>query len=116
MNYYVPLTKIDEEIKYQKFEMKMKKIAKITMIGLFILLTIIATKTIVEENIQREQLLYTDTEVIRVSEGESLWDIANQYKTSVDKREIIHRIMELNHLNTNTLQSGQALIVPLNRG
>ena len=53
-----------------------------------------------DSNISEEYFIYT------VVKGDNLWDIANKYKTTVDKLKVI------NNLNSNLLQIGQKLKVP----
>ena len=53
-----------------------------------------------DSNTSEEYIIYT------VVKGDNLWDIANKYKTTVDKLKVI------NNLNSNLLQIGQKLKVP----
>jgi|BioPla2DNA2_1021312.scaffolds.fasta_scaffold05782_12 hypothetical protein len=50
-------------------------------------------------------------EVIRVNNGDTLWDIAMRYNTKSDIREYIHRIMELNKLENSEIKAGEELII-----
>lgn len=55
----------------------------------------------------------------RVSEGETLWEIASEHMAEQDKtrdvREFIHDIAEYNGLHGKTLQAGQTIIIPLEK-
>lgn len=53
-----------------------------------------------------------------VSEGETVWDIANAHMKEQDKyrdcRELMHDIAEYNNLNgVKWLQAGQQIVIPL---
>jgi LysM repeat protein len=48
-----------------------------------------------------------------VDSGQSLWSIAKQYvPTSMDIRDYVDEMIELNQLHTNVLFVGQRLIIP----
>lgn len=49
----------------------------------------------------------TNNIIYTVVKGDNLWDIANKYKTTVSK------IKDINNLDTNLLQIGQKLIIPI---
>jgi hypothetical protein len=52
------------------------------------------------------------TRTVTVHTGETLWQIALQVAPSVDPRDTIDRIRDLNSLDTTVVQAGQRLIVP----
>lgn len=52
------------------------------------------------------------TRTVTVQTGETLWQIARQVAPADDPRDTIHRIRDLNALNTSVVQAGQLLIVP----
>lgn len=51
---------------------------------------------------------------IEVTYGESLWSIAEEYvgEQYASAADYIHEVMEINHLQEETLSAGQYLIVP----
>ena len=51
---------------------------------------------------------FSESDVYIVKKGDTLWDLANKYNTSVTK------IKELNKLNSNIIYVGQKLIIPNN--
>lgn len=51
----------------------------------------------------------------RVARGETLWQIATQYRPDSDPRVVINQIKELNNLSSVTVQPGQRLMVPTPR-
>ncbi|WP_213468291.1 LysM peptidoglycan-binding domain-containing protein [Paenibacillus dendritiformis] len=54
------------------------------------------------------------TERVLVQPGDSLWEIATEYKPNgMDTREYIYKIIQLNDLRGHTLQSGIVLVVPI---
>jgi LysM repeat protein len=52
------------------------------------------------------------TEVV-VQPGETLWQVAEDAAPSVDPRETVAVIMELNDLSSASVQAGQSLLVPV---
>ncbi|HLO04012.1 MAG TPA: LysM peptidoglycan-binding domain-containing protein [Symbiobacteriaceae bacterium] len=48
----------------------------------------------------------------RVTSGESLWQIAAQYRPESDPRQVIAQIKQINKLGESTLQPGQHLLIP----
>lgn len=54
------------------------------------------------------------TEVVTVATGESLWDVARAADSQRDTRVVIAEIMELNDLSTQSVATGQQLMVPGN--
>ncbi|MGG4396323.1 LysM peptidoglycan-binding domain-containing protein [Paenibacillus thiaminolyticus] len=54
------------------------------------------------------------TERVLVQPGDSLWEIATEYKPNgMDTREYIYKIIQLNDLRGQTLQSGIVINVPI---
>jgi len=51
------------------------------------------------------------TRIVFVRSGDTLWNIAASYPG--DRREVVYRIMQLNHLHEASLRSGQRLLLPL---
>lgn len=51
---------------------------------------------------------------IEVAYGESLWSIAEEYEGEeyASTQDYIHEVMEINHLQEETLTAGQYLVVP----
>lgn len=54
------------------------------------------------------------TEVVTVATGESLWDVALAADSDRDTRVVIAEIMELNDLTSQSVTTGQQLMVPAN--
>lgn len=52
------------------------------------------------------------TRTVVVEQGDSLWRIAGSTAPTVDPREVVTRIRELNGLRSNLIQPGQVLLVP----
>lgn len=48
----------------------------------------------------------------RVARGETLWQIATQYRPESDPRSVIAQIKQINKLDDVTVQPGQRLLVP----
>jgi hypothetical protein len=48
-----------------------------------------------------------------VQPGESLWQLAQELAPSQDPRATVLRIRDLNHLSSDRVEAGQALVVPV---
>ena len=57
---------------------------------------------------------YTATDVHFVKPGDTLWDIAGEYAgNSIDRREVIYEMQQLNTRLTTQIRPGQELVVPV---
>lgn len=54
------------------------------------------------------------TEIVTVDPGQSMWEIAGSVDSSRDTRAVISEIMELNDLESQSVTTGQQLLVPAN--
>ena len=55
----------------------------------------------------------TDEIVISVDSGDTLWELAAEYKKDrMDTRDAVHLLMKRNGLSSSSLYTGQELIVP----
>jgi LysM repeat protein len=52
---------------------------------------------------------------VTVAPGDTLWSIAGEAAPGVDRRDTVHRIVELNALAGPELSVGQRVAVPVNR-
>lgn len=59
-----------------------------------------------------EEVVYYKS--IRISEGDTLWTIADQYMGNEfeDKQSYIEEVKRLNHLNGDTIHTGSYLMIP----
>jgi LysM repeat protein len=48
-----------------------------------------------------------------VQPGESLWQLAQELAPQADPRSTVLRIRDLNHLSSDRVEAGQALVVPI---
>lgn len=53
------------------------------------------------------------TGVVQVHGAESLWQVARRVAPSADPAAVAARIVELNHLNSPSVQAGQRLVSPI---
>jgi hypothetical protein len=53
------------------------------------------------------------TELLVVSSGDTLWDIAAGHSTKGDIRNYIADVMRMNDLKDGTIYSGQSLLLPI---
>jgi LysM repeat protein len=51
--------------------------------------------------------------VVVVESGDTLWSIAEQYAPGIDQREAVAEIRRMNHLDSNVVEVGQQLVLPL---
>jgi nucleoid-associated protein YgaU len=51
-------------------------------------------------------------ERVSVEQGDSLWLIAERVAPERDPRDVVHRLRELNGLDSNLIQPGQVLLIP----
>lgn len=61
---------------------------------------------------QAEQSGPTPTVEHLVMPGETLWDLAADMPGVDDRREAVHKLMELNGLPNGSLQAGQRILIP----
>lgn len=54
----------------------------------------------------------TPTVQHRVMPGETLWELAADIPGVEDRREAVHRLIELNGLTNGSLQAGQVIRIP----
>ena len=55
-------------------------------------------------------------ECVMVQRGDSLWEIAEEYKMDGEKTEhMVEAILELNGLSNTNIQAGESIIVPVTR-
>lgn len=63
---------------------------------------------------QREDTARTVYESVEIKPGDTLWDIAAEYKTESEKIEhMVEKIMECNGMKTANIRSGESIIVPV---
>ena len=56
-----------------------------------------------------------ENQIEYVDNGETLWSIANNYKSEdTDVREAIYMICQANDISADQLQSGMKLVIPYN--
>jgi hypothetical protein len=59
-------------------------------------------------------LAYTDTSIVVVAPGQTLWEIATEIDSSADPRAIVDVIEDLNSLGSGeVIQAGSVLVVPV---
>lgn len=89
------------------------------VLGLLITATVLALLALVFAAFAPNASATTQTvdngsQVLIVKPGQTLWQIAAEVDPSVDPRETIDRILDLNSLsNSAQIHAGQALVVPI---
>ena len=85
----------------------------ITAISLMIMLVSMIAMLIVNATINNPYL-YIDTDYWHVSNGDTLWGIAELHSNDQhDTRKVIEIIKELNNKTNSTIYAGETLVVPL---
>ena len=62
-------------------------------------------------SVHKENVNY---KTIQIEEGDTLWTLADQYmgNSSFDRQEYIDEVKEMNHLTSDTIESGAYLMIP----
>lgn len=81
----------------------------VTAVAVMTLLVLIAPATVAAST---DSVSGSGTEVVTVSAGQSLWDVAYAADPDRDTRAVIAEIMELNDLTSQSVEAGQQLEVP----
>lgn len=90
-----------------RIQNKKKFITTIGMLVMIIFLTIILVNTIVNKPEYKETY-----KTIYISEDETLWSIAEEYKKpDQDIRDYIYEIRKLNNMESATIYEGQELTI-----
>lgn len=90
-----------------------KLVRAILLFGLLFLLCAGIVQAWGDDDTVSEQT-FAVTERVLVQPGDSLWEIATEYKPNgMDTREYIYQIIQLNDLRGHTLQSGIVIDVPI---
>ena len=54
-------------------------------------------------------------EHVTIEQGDTLWTLAEQYRGKMDKHDWIHTVKKQNELTSESVASGQTLIVPVEK-
>ncbi|NLD20351.1 MAG: LysM peptidoglycan-binding domain-containing protein [Clostridiales bacterium] len=95
----------------KKYRIKSKSrfiISLIIMIGILVTAVNIATGQIISTALAEPQ--YTEVTVVS---GDTLWDIANTYKSNdIDTRKAVYTICQINSIEPSGLEPGMTINVP----
>ena len=94
-----------------------RQVFLITIMFLTILATVLVITNCLKANqvkassVHEENIYY---KTIQVEEGDTLWTLADQYmgSNSFDRQEYIDEVKEMNHLTSDTIESGAYLMIP----
>jgi LysM repeat protein len=86
-----------------------RRITRLALLAAIILAVLFGAPKLVQTLTPAQDVPLTEHKVTR---GESLWQIAAQYRPESDPREVIAQIKQINKLGDATLQPGQRLLVP----
>jgi len=76
-------------------------------------LLVVAAGWLASSAVATDAELGSATTKVVVAPGETLWQVAEEAAPSVDPRETVAVIMELNELSSASVQAGQSLLVPV---
>ena len=63
---------------------------------------------------QTEKATKTNYESVEIHKGDTIWNIAEEYKAEGEKTEhMVDAILELNGIKTANIQAGESIIVPI---
>lgn len=80
----------------------------LSLLGLIVLVGMLAYPHIADS---KEKV---DLVKVTVSRGDTIWSIANEFKTAgVDIRELVFYIKQINQLTTAQIYPGQVILIPL---
>lgn len=86
-----------------------RRLVRLLLLASIVLVAIFGAPKLVQTLTPAQEVPLT---VHRVTRGESLWQIAAQYRPESDPRQVIAQIKQINKLADLTLQPGQRLLVP----
>ena len=97
--------------KRKKYRIK-SKFRFITSITVMAILLVSALGFIFGLN-DSQALTKTEYEQIQISSGDTLWQIANEYKTDdTDTRKAVYKICQINDIDASELYPGMVISVP----
>ena len=79
-----------------------------------LMLCIVTCIFVMNSNAKEEHETYKYYTSIQIQEGDSLWEIAQEYGAlaHIDSRDYIAEVKEINHLQGDEIHSGQYLTIP----
>lgn len=90
---------------------RVRRARTLRVLGLLVCLTVFLFGPRVVETFSRTNIPPVVSHT--VAPGESLWEIASQYGSGEDPRQVITRIKHYNGLASSTLQPGQQILIPV---
>lgn len=91
---------------------KSRKIRKNTFILLTMALILCLGTFAMGAQTEKEGKIYYES--VEIHKGDTIWDIAEEYKTEGKKTErMVQDILELNGMKTTNIQAGESIIVPV---
>ncbi len=85
------------------------------VVCLIALFAIIGSKMLTNATETSEEVYYKYYTQIEIEKGDSLWSIAQKYKTNGNHKstnDYIEEVIEINQLSSTNIQAGQCIIVP----
>lgn len=96
--------------------LKMRRNMMMAGLALAILTVVVlfGSRFALKSNAESEHEMYLYYTSVTVNSGDTLWSIADEYHTVEcgDMRDYIREIKRLNHLATDEIHSGAALVIP----
>lgn len=98
-----------QRIKNRQYD---RTIRKQTLLPLTLALIFSMGSLVLAGQKQKEQKTYYET--IEIHKGDTLWEIAEKYKSETERTEhMIDKIMRCNSMKTTNIRFGQKLILPI---
>ncbi len=86
----------------------------IVMLGIILLCTFLLNTMVTAKHTNAAARdTYTTYQSIRISSGDSLWSIAQEYRGVEDTQEFVEDLMVLNNLSSDRINSGSYILVPV---
>lgn len=80
-----------------------------SLVTVFVLVFVLMSMAVIAGAHESEKAYF---EMIKVRQGDTLWEIANKHCTNKDVREYIYDIKKLNNLEDSYIYVGQSLYLP----
>ncbi len=110
----------DREIRNYRIKLRRQREIRtkiITSILAFLVVVgvVFFVKSITSSAVEEMDITYKYFKSYEIEQGDSLWSIAEEYidySFYDSKQEYIEEVMQINHLNSDIIVSGQCLVVP----
>jgi LysM repeat protein len=92
--------------------LRLTRRGRLVITGLLASVAIVASMFVGGVSLAGTDRASAPTRYVTVAPGETLWAIAGEVAPSVDRRDTVQRILELNALTSANVRAGQRIAVP----